>query len=73
MQTLEVSIETRCHEYLTKYNWSMVKDGKRSLIENETESLSRDDKSEVPVAFEAKECDLDAIPPPPVEDFDSDI
>ena len=68
MQTLEVSMETRCHEYLTKYNWSMLSDGSRSLSEYDTESLSRD-ISEPPVAFEAKECDLDAIP---AEDFDSD-
>ena len=50
----------------------MVKDGRRSLIKNETGSLSRDDISESPVAFEAKDCDLDGIPLPPVEDFDSD-
>ena len=33
MQTLEVSIETKCHEYLTKDNCSELKVAGGSLIE----------------------------------------
>ena len=32
MQTLEVSMETKCHEYLTKDNCSELKDAGGSLI-----------------------------------------